>query len=170
MTFRLSGGEPLIDTERGTEILLVEDNPDHAEFTKRAFMKGQLANTIVWVRDGMEALDYLHRRSPFHEHASKLLPGLVLLDINLPKRNGFEVLKDMRSDPVLRIIPVIMLTTSGREEEVRKSFELGANSFVTKPVQFSEFSEKIRYLGLYWLLVNRLPLPGVNPPVPTESD
>ncbi len=155
--------------ERGIEILLVEDNPDHAEFTKRALMKGRLANTVVWVKDGMEALDYLHRRSPFHESASKPLPGLVLLDINLPKRNGFEVLKDMRSDPVLRVIPVIMLTTSGREEEVRKSFELGANSFVTKPVQFSEFSEKIRDLEVYWLMVNRLPAQVVNAPRPTES-
>ena len=159
-----------MDQERKIEILLVEDNPDHAEFTRRALLKGNLANTLMWVKDGMEALDYLHRRNAFQAHALKPLPGLVLLDISLPKRTGFEVLKDMRSDPVLRLIPVIMLTTSGREEEIRKSFDLGANSFVTKPVQFNEFLETIRQMEVYWLLVNRLPAPVVNPRVRAESD
>jgi CheY-like chemotaxis protein len=158
-----------MEPERRIEILLVEDNPDHAEFTQRALSKSGLASTIVWVKDGMEALDYLHRRNAFQAHALKPLPGLVLLDISLPKRNGFEVLMDMRSNPVLRLIPVIMLTTSGREEEIRKSFDLGANSFVTKPVQFNEFLETIRQMEMYWVLVNRLPAPGVNPPVQAES-
>lgn len=140
-----------------TEILLVEDNPDHAELTIRALRKGSLANHILWVKDGVAALDALRSQHAYADRSSRPLPGLVLLDLNLPKLSGLEVLQAMKSDPVLRVIPVIMLTTSGREDEVKKSFELGANSFVTKPVQFSEFSEKIRQIELYWLLVNRLP-------------
>jgi DNA-binding response OmpR family regulator len=159
-----------MEPERRIEILLVEDNPDHAEFTQRALSKSGLGSTIVWVKDGMEALDYLHRRNAFQTHALKPLPGLVLLDISLPKRNGFEVLTDMRSDPVLRVVPVIMLTTSGREEEIRKSFELGANSFVTKPVEVSEFLEKIRHLDLYRLVVKGLPVPVIHQPMRAESD
>lgn len=140
-----------------TEILLVEDNQDHAELTMRALRKGHLANHIIWVKDGLEAMDVLHARNAYADRQSHPLPGLVLLDINLPKLSGLEVLAAMKSDSVLRVVPVIMLTTSGRDEEVKRSFELGANSFVTKPVQFSEFSEKIRQIEMYWLLVNRLP-------------
>lgn len=140
-----------------TEILLVEDNPDHAELTMRALGKGRLANPILWVKDGVEALDALHGRNAHAGRRSRPLPGLVLLDLNLPKLSGLEVLEAIKTDPVLRVIPVIMLTTSGRDDEVKKSFELGANSFVTKPVQFAQFSEKIRQIEMYWLLVNELP-------------
>ncbi|MEO5657008.1 MAG: response regulator [Nitrospiria bacterium] len=146
-----------MNADAKTEILLVEDNPDHAELTMRALRKGSLANHILWVKDGVEALDALRSQHAYADRASRPLPGLVLLDLNLPKLSGLEVLQAMKSDPVLRVIPVIMLTTSGRDDEVKKSFELGANSFVTKPVQFSEFSKKIRQIELYWLLVNRLP-------------
>ncbi len=141
------------------DILVVEDNPDHAELTMRALRTGTLANTIEWVKDGVEALDRLYCRNAYADRASDPLPGLVLLDVNLPKRDGFDVLQTIKSDPVLRIIPVVMLTTSGREEEVRKSFDLGANSFVTKPVQFKEFTDKIRQIEVYWGLINRLPTP-----------
>lgn len=146
-----------MEREQCTDILVVEDNPDHAEMTLHALRNGHLANAVVWVKDGAEALDCLHRRNAYLDRAAAPLPGLVLLDINLPKRSGFEVLEDIKSDPLLRIIPVVMLTTSGREEEVRRSFELGANSFVVKPVQFNDFVEKIRQMEMYWLLVNRLP-------------
>jgi CheY-like chemotaxis protein len=137
------------------DILLVEDNPDHAELTIRTLRKGKLANAVLWVRDGIEAMDVLYRRNAYADHAGRPLPGLVLLDVNLPKRNGLDVLGDIKGDPVLRVVPVVMLTTSGREEEVRRSFELGANSFVTKPVEFSEFAEKIQQIEQYWFLINR---------------
>jgi DNA-binding response OmpR family regulator len=101
-------------------------------------------------------MDLLHRRNAYADQAGKPLPGLVLLDVNLPKRSGLDVLSDIKGDPVLRAVPVVMLTTSGREEEVRRSFELGANSFVTKPVRFDEFSEKIQQVEQYWFLINRL--------------
>jgi CheY-like chemotaxis protein len=142
------------DSEK-VDILLVEDNPDHAELTIRTLRKGTLASAVLWVRDGMEALDLLRRRNAYAGHAGRPLPGLVLLDVNLPKRSGLDVLSDIKGDPVLRVMPVVMLTTSGREEEVRRSFELGANSFVTKPVEFSEFAEKIQQIERYWFLINR---------------
>lgn len=144
------------------DILLVEDNPDHAELTIRTLRKGTLASAVLWVQDGMEALDLLRRRNAYAGHAGRPLPGLVLLDVNLPKRSGLDVLSEIKGDPVLRVMPVVMLTTSGREEEVRRSFELGANSFVTKPVEFSEFAEKIREIERYWFLINRpFPRPRV---------
>ncbi|MEW6684451.1 MAG: response regulator [Nitrospirota bacterium] len=145
-----------MDTQEKVDILLVEDNPDHAELTIRTLRKGKLANSVLWVRDGIEAMDLLYRRNAYADHAGKPLPGLVLLDVNLPKCSGLEVLSEIKGDPTLRVIPVVMLTTSGREEEVRRSFELGANSFVTKPVRFDEFSEKIQQIEQYWFLINRL--------------
>lgn len=145
-----------MEAQEKVDILLVEDNPDHAELTMRTLRKGKLANAVLWVRDGIEAMDLLYRRNAYADHAGKPLPGLVLLDVNLPKRSGLEVLGEIKGDPTLRVIPVVMLTTSGREEEVRRSFELGANSFVTKPVRFDEFSEKIQQIEQYWFLINRL--------------
>jgi CheY-like chemotaxis protein len=139
------------------DILLVEDNPDHAELIMRALRRGRSAHAVWWVNDGAEALDLLHRRHAYAKQAGRPLPALVLLDVNLPKHDGFEVLKEIKSHPVWRVIPVIMLTTSGRDDEVLKGFELGANSFVTKPVQFEEFKDTIRQIEAYWLLVNRLP-------------
>lgn len=144
-----------MDGAEKVDILLVEDNPDHAELTIRTLRQGRLANAVLWVRDGIEAMDLLHRRNAYADHAGRPLPGLVLLDVNLPKRSGLDVLSEIKGDPVLRVVPVVMLTTSGREEEVRKSFELGANSFVTKPVRFDEFSERIRQIEQYWFLINR---------------
>ncbi len=139
-------------------ILLVEDNPDHAELTRRALENGNVGNRVTWVKDGQEALDYLFRRGAY---AEALRPGLILLDINLPKVSGVEVLKKIKEDEGLRVIPVIMLTTSDRDEEAHKCYRFGANSFITKPVKFNEFSEKVRSLKLYWLLVNRPPKPDV---------
>lgn len=138
------------------EILLVEDNPDHAELTRRSLENGSMVNKVIWVKDGQEALDYLFRRGAYTEVSR---PGLILLDINLPKVNGVEVLKKVKETEELRVIPVIMLTTSDRDEEALKCYSFGANSFITKPVKFNEFSEKVKSLKLYWLLVNRPPKP-----------
>lgn len=134
------------------EILLVEDNPDHAELTRRALENGNVVNKVTWVKDGQEALDYLFQKGAYAEAPR---PGLILLDINLPKVSGVEVLKKIKVDEALRVIPVIMLTTSDRDEEAHKCYSFGANSFITKPVKFNEFTEKVRSLKLYWLLVNR---------------
>ena len=134
------------------EILLVEDNPDHAELTLRALEDTHLANPIHWLKDGQEALDFLLRKGC---HAQAPRPGLILLDINLPKVSGLEVLQQIKQDEGLRIIPVIMLTTSHQDEEVHRCYSLGANSFITKPVKFRDFIEKIKSLKLYWVLTNR---------------
>jgi len=136
------------------EILLVEDNPDHAELTRWALENGNVANQVHWVKDGQEAVDYLLKKGSY---ANVRRPGLILLDIKLPKLSGLEVLKKIKEDEELRVIPVIMLTTSDRDEEALKCYNAGANSFITKPVKFSEFSEKIKALKFYWLLTNRGP-------------
>lgn len=142
---------------RGVTILLVEDNPDHAELTLRALREGNLLNELFWVKNGEEALDFLHRRGPYGNGASAPRPGLVLLDIKLPKVDGLEVLRRIKGDAELRSIPVVMLTTSEEDHEVTESYKTGANSFVSKPVRFSEFVEKIKALKLYWVVTNRLP-------------
>lgn len=142
---------------RGVTILLVEDNPDHAELTLRALREGNLLNELFWVKNGEEALDFLHRRGPYGNGASAPRPGLVLLDIKLPKVDGLEVLRRIKGDQELRSIPVVMLTTSEEDHEVTESYKTGANSFVSKPVRFSEFVEKIKALKLYWVVTNRLP-------------
>lgn len=134
------------------EILLVEDNPDHAALTRRALENTNMLNRIHWVKDGQEALDFLFQKGS-HVHATR--PGLILLDMNLPKVSGLEVLKKIKADETLRIIPVIMLTTSNQDEEARKCYSLGANSFTTKPVKFHDFIEKVRSLKLYWVLTNK---------------
>lgn len=137
-------------------ILLVEDNPDHAELTRRALLDGSVANQITWLKDGQAALDFLFRTGAYGEAPR---PNLILLDINLPKVSGLEVLKRIKENDSLRVIPVIMLTTSDRDEEVVRSYHDGANSFITKPVKFAEFFEKVRSLRMYWMLVNRNPKP-----------
>ena len=136
------------------DILLVEDNPDHAELTRRALEDGNVQNQVHWVKDGQAALDYLFQTGAY---TGVSRPGLILLDIKLPKVNGVEVLAKIKHDDTLRIIPVIMLTTSDRDEEALKCYNAGANSFITKPVKFGEFSEKVKALKLYWLLTNRGP-------------
>jgi len=138
-------------------ILLVEDNPDHAELTMTALEDGGLANPIYWVKDGEEALDYLFRRGKYADPSTSPRPGLILLDLRLPKRDGMEVLQAIKADSELATIPVVILTTSKRDEEVVRGYQLGANSFVSKPVDFLEFMETVRQVKMYWLLTNRLP-------------
>ena len=146
-----------MDARRGINILLVEDNPDHAELTLKALENGNMLNRVFWVKDGEEALDFLQHHRRWADAAAAPRPGLILLDIKLPKLDGYEVLRRVKGDESLRTIPVVMLTTSDRDDEVDASYRAGANSFVTKPVKFSEFVERIRMVKLYWILTSQLP-------------
>lgn len=139
----------------GGNILLVEDNQDDVDLTLRALAK-QSAILIDVVRDGGEALDYLLRRNAY-EHQSKPLPDLVLLDINLPKLSGLEVLKELRRNEPTRLLPVVMLTTSKQERDIVESYAGGANSYVRKPVSYPDFVAAVNQLGVYWLGLNQTP-------------
>jgi two-component system, response regulator len=139
------------------EILLVEDNSSDAELMLHALRKNNLANRIRLVRDGEEALDFLFCRGDFADRAFQEPPALVLLDLKLPKVDGLQVLRELKSDSRTRAIPVIVLTTSKEERDMVSSYRLGVNSYIQKPVNFSEFQDVIRQLGLYWLLVNSKP-------------
>lgn len=138
-------------------ILLVEDNPDDEKLTLRGLAKSNLANTVAVARDGVEALDYLFARGRFADQADKPLPVIVLLDLNLPKLNGLEVLKAIRGEERTRRLPVIILTSSREEKDLIDSYNFGANSYVRKPVDFVQFTEAAKQLGLYWLLLNEQP-------------
>ena len=139
-------------------ILLVEDNPKDLELTLLALEKCNLANEVVTVRDGAEALDYLFRRGPCATRPPGN-PALMLLDVKLPKVDGIEVLQQMRADEGLRAIPVVMLTTSSEEQDILRSYEFGANTYVVKPVVFQDFIEAVRALGAFWAVLNAPP-PG----------
>ena len=144
-------------------ILLVEDNPDDEALTLRAFAKNKITNPVKVVRDGAEALDYLFRDGAYAGLATER-PQVVLLDLNLPKIDGLEVLKRIRSDPRTAVLPVVILTSSKQESDVIEGYRSGCNSYVRKPVDFDHFIEAARQLGLYWLLLNEGPesdpLPG----------
>ncbi len=131
------------------KILLVEDNPDDIELTTRAFLKHNLVNKIDIARDGVEAIEYLKEKND--------LPSVVLLDIKLPKVNGLEVLQFIRQNEATKLLPVVILTSSREERDLIESYKLGANSFVRKPVDFDEFMNAVKELGLYWLLLNENP-------------
>lgn len=145
---------------RSRTILLVEDNPDDVELTLRAFERSHLANEIVVARDGAEALDYLFAAGTHAGRDQSVMPEVVLLDLNLPKFDGLEVLKRIRADERTRRLRVVILTSSKEERDVLRSYDLGANSFVRKPVDFVEFAEAARQLGLYWLVLNEPPPPA----------
>ena len=136
------------------DILLVEDNQDDVEITRKALKQARLLNRLHVVRDGREACDFLFRTGAYAEPASAPRPGLVLLDINMPRMNGLEVLKRLKADPELRRVPVIMLTVSRRDEDIIRSYEVGCNSFIQKPVDFDKFVEVVKQLSLYWGLLN----------------
>jgi CheY-like chemotaxis protein len=145
------------------EILLVEDNPTDAELVLRVLRKNNLANNVVWVKDGEVALDFLFRRGN-HSARSNSMPRIVFLDLRLPKVDGLEVLKRMRDNEDTRTIPVVVLTSSKEESDIAASYQLGANSFVSKPVAFDEFSNTVAELGRYWLLLNKIPVQrGIAP-------
>ncbi len=139
-------------------ILLVEDNPHDLELTLIALSKSQLANEVVIVRDGAEALDYLNRRGEFKDRTVGN-PAVILLDLKLPKVDGLEVLKEIRDTEGLKSIPVVMLTSSKEEQDVVRSYELGVNAYVVKPVDFTEFVRAIADLGIFWAVLNEPP-PG----------
>jgi two-component system response regulator len=142
---------------RSNFILLVEDNADDVELTLRAFRKSKILNEIVVVRDGVEALDYLFGTGTHAGRDPKTNPEVILLDLKLPKIGGLEVLRRLRAEEQTRRIPVVVLTSSNEERDILTSYDLGANSFVRKPVDFAQFVEAARQLGLYWLVTNEPP-------------
>ncbi len=138
-------------------ILLVEDNPDDEELTLRALRKHNIANEVVVARDGAEALEYLFGTGKYEGRDPSDLPSVVLLDLKLPKVDGLEVLRTVRENPRTRLQPVVILTSSTEDRDRLAGYSLGANSYVRKPVDFLEFTEAVRQLGLYWLVLNELP-------------
>lgn len=142
---------------REKTLLLVEDNPDDEALTLRALHKHNLANKIVVARDGQEALDYLFGSGAYSDRNTSELPQVILLDLKLPKMDGLQVLERLRAEPLTRHIPVVMLTSSNEERDIIRSYELGVNSYVRKPVDSEQFLEAARQLGLYWLVLNEAP-------------
>ena len=138
------------------EILLVEDNPTDAELTLRALHRNNLANNVVWVKDGAEALDFLHCRGNYASRKNGT-PKLILLDLKLPKIDGIEVLRELKTDSKTKIIPVVMLTSSQEERDLVESYRLGVNSYIVKPVDFEKFLETVSQVGFYWSLMNKIP-------------
>jgi two-component system response regulator len=138
-------------------ILLVEDNPDDEALTLRALRRSHLVNPIAVARDGVEALDFVFARGAHADRAGEPLPTLVVLDLKLPKLDGLGVLRAIRADPRTRFMPVVILTSSQEERDLLSGYELGANSYVRKPVDFNEFVEAAKVLGIYWLMINQLP-------------
>ncbi len=141
-------------------ILLVEDNPDDEALTLRALRKSNVVNEVVVARDGVEALDYLFATGAHEGRDPSAMPQVVLLDLKLPRVDGLEVLRRMRADERTRFLPVVVLTTSTEQKDIVDSYNLGANSYIRKPVDFVQFSEAVQQLGLYWLLLNVSPEAG----------
>ena len=140
------------------EILLVEDNMTDAELIIRALKKINLANHLVHVKDGEEALEFIFGTGSFNERSIKHLPRVVLLDIKMPKVDGIEVLRAVRANPQTKFLPIVIMTSSKEEQDIIKSYELGVNSFVVKPVNFSDFAKAVSELGMYWVLTNQPPV------------
>ena len=138
-------------------ILLVEDNPDDEALTIRALKKNNILNEVIVARDGVEALNYLFAEGSYADRDIDDQPQVILLDLKLPKLDGLEVLKRIRADRRTRLLPVVILTTSNEDRDVINSYEMGANSYIRKPVDFEQFIEAIRQLGLYWLVLNQAP-------------
>jgi two-component system, response regulator len=138
-------------------ILLVEDNPDDEALTLRALKKNNIANQVVVARDGAEALEYLFATGKYSDRDASVIPQVVLLDLKLPKVDGLEVLRRLRADQRTKLAPVVILTSSNEEQDRLSGYGLGANSYVRKPVDFNQFIEAVRQLGLYWLVFNERP-------------
>ncbi len=146
------------DTVQEVEILLVEDNPTDAELCIRALKRSNFANKLVWVKDGAEALDFVFATGQYSGRKVENGPRVILLDLRLPKVDGMEVLRRVKSDERTRTIPVVVLTSSKEDRDVAESYQLGVNSYISKPVEFDAFAKTVSELGLYWLLVNRPPV------------
>lgn len=154
----MPNGQYIGNEQDKRHILLVEDNPDDVELTLRALNKNNIKNEVTVAIDGVEALDYLFARGKFEGRDRNQRPVLVLLDLKLPKLDGLEVLKQIRTDEFTKLMPVVILTSSREESDVIAGYELGANSYIRKPVDFDQFIEAVRQLGLYWLLLNESPV------------
>lgn len=141
-------------------IVLVEDNPNDEALTLRALKKNNIANEVMVVRDGAEALNFLFRQETYAGRDPDQVISVVLLDLKLPKVDGLEVLKKVRENPKTKLLPVVILTSSKEEQDLIQSYSLGANSYIRKPVDFAQFIEAVRQLGLYWLVLNETPLQG----------
>jgi len=146
----------------GKFILLVEDNPDDEQLTRRALAKNNITNELVIAHDGVEALDFLFATGPHAGRDTRETPQVILLDLKLPRIDGLEVLRRLRADDRTRLLPVVILTSSNEERDLIDGYSLGANSYVRKPVDFSQFLEAARQLGLYWLLLNEPAPPGTG--------
>jgi two-component system response regulator len=151
----------MFNAETMVDILLVEDNPNDTELALRAFKKHNFINRVEWVKDGEAALDYLFHRGAY-AHGANGLPRVVVLDLRLPKVDGIEVLTQIRANPATHALPVVVLTSSKEESDLVATYKLGVNSFVVKPIAFDEFSRVVAELGMYWVLVNRVP-PDIRP-------
>jgi CheY-like chemotaxis protein len=146
------------DTVKEVEILLVEDNPTDAELAMRALKKSNLANKLVWVKDGAEALDFIFAQGEYSSRSVTNGPKVIMLDLRLPKVDGMEVLRRVKADERTRTIPVVVLTSSKEDRDVAESYKLGVNSYISKPVEFDDFAKTVSELGMYWLLVNHPPV------------
>ncbi len=146
-------GKPII-------ILMADDDPDDRMLTKEACEEARLANPLHFVEDGEQLMDYLHRRGEYAELSQYPLPGLILLDLNMPKKDGREALAEIKADPELRRIPIVVLTTSKSEEDILRTYDLGVNSFIVKPVTFESLVEVVKTLARYWLGIVELPGDG----------
>jgi two-component system, response regulator len=142
-------------TTHEIEIILVEDNPDDAALTMRAFKTRNLFNRMVHLKNGQEAIDYIFNGVEFGGRKFDSHPKVILLDLKMPKINGMEVLEKVKSDPETRTIPVVVLTSSAEDPDIKKCYELGANSYIVKPVEFENFSKTVVDLGMYWLVINQ---------------
>ena len=151
------------------DILLVEDSPEDLELAMHALRQEKLANSIFVVRDGEEALDFLFCRGLFSERSFERPPKLVLLDLKLPKVDGLQVLKELKSDSRTKTIPVVIMTSSKEERDMFESYNSGVNSFIQKPVDFDQFRSTVKSLGMYWLVVNQPPVNGVHPMIKTTG-
>jgi two-component system response regulator len=147
---------------REVDILLVEDSQDDADLARHALRHEKLASSIFTARDGEEALDFLFCRGPFAQRSFDLPPKLILLDLKLPKVDGMQVLKEVKADPRTKFIPVVILTSSKEERDLIAGYDLGVNSYIQKPVDFEQFRETVKRVGLYWLVTNQPPVNGVS--------
>jgi CheY-like chemotaxis protein len=155
-TSNINGSEEKMGFDE-IEVLLVEDNETDAELTIRALKRKNLANNLVWVKDGEEALEFIFASGRYSGREVQDLPKLVLLDLRMPKVDGMEVLRKIKADPRTNKIPIVVLTSSKEDEDIVESYNLGVNSYVSKPVEFEEFTEAVSTLGLYWMLLNKSP-------------
>jgi two-component system response regulator len=143
-------------------ILLVDDSPRDTELALEALRHYHLTNEVVTLRDGAEALDYLHRRGQYAGRQGTE-PAVILLDLKMPKVDGLDVLRDLKSDPVLKVVPVVMMTSSREEQDLVRSYQLGANGYVVKPLEFHEFIEAVKIVGAFWAMLNEAPRGSRNP-------